>query len=180
VVLARGLKLSSAVSQTTRLQPLSPRRPERRQAVGGAGARAGRDLANTPRIVDAKALPVAKGKRADGVECLGASKGFSTMEPVYGFKPHALVNALGPFERWSFAPAHHHEASLAPELVEGIDAPIIGDKAYLGNAEIVTPKRKNMTEPSLWRQTLGRLRKRIENNFSVLVGSLSSTLHEIC
>ena len=105
MVLARGLKLPSAVSQTTRLQPLSPRRPERRQAVGGAGARAGRNLANSPRIVDVKALPVAKGKRADGAECLGPSKGFSTIGPVYGFKPLALVNAQGPCERWGFAPA---------------------------------------------------------------------------
>lgn len=154
MVLARGLKLPGAVSHTTRPQPLSPRRPERRQAVGGAGARAGRDLANTPRIVDAKALPVAKGKRADGAECLGASKGFLTMGLVYGFKPHALVNEQGPFERWRFAPGHYYEASLAHELIEGIDATIIGDMAYLGNAEIVTPKRKNMTDPSLWRQTL--------------------------
>lgn len=97
------------------------------------------------------------------------------MGMVYGFKLHALVNEYGLFERWSFAPAHHHEAALAPELVEGVSEPIIGDKAYLGNPSIVTPRRKNMTGSSFWNKTLNRLRNRIETCFSVLVGSL--TLH---
>ena len=44
------------------------------------------------KIVDAKPLPVAKGKRAETCKCLAASKGFSTMGMVYGFKLHALVN----------------------------------------------------------------------------------------
>ena len=126
-------------------------------------------------IVDAKPLPVAKGKRAEWSTCLEASKGFSTMGMVYGSKLHALVNEQGLFKRWSFAPAHHHEAALAPELVEGITQQVIGDKAYLGHTSIITPRRKNMTEPSVWNKALNRLRKRIETSFSVLVGSL--TLH---
>lgn len=131
------------------------------------------DLAGAFKIVDAKPLPVAKGKRAEWAKCLEASKGFSTMGMVYGFKLHALVNERGLFERWSFASAHHHEAAIAPELVEGVVGSIVGDKAYLGNDAIMTPKRKNMTEPSCWNKTLNRLRKRIETSFSVLVGSLS-------
>jgi hypothetical protein len=134
-----------------------------------------KDITGEFKILDAKPLPVAKGKRASWAKCLEASKGFSTMGMVYGFKLHALVNERGLFERWSFTPAHHHEASVAPELVEGIDAPILGDKAYLGNAAVVTPKRKNMIDPSFWSKTLNCLRKRIETSFSVLVGSL--TLH---
>ncbi len=144
------------------------------------------DAAGEFKIVDAKPLPVAKGKRAEWAKCLEASgqarevplcprsKGFSTIGMVYGFKLHALVNEQGLFEHWSFAPAHHHEAALVPELTEGISGEIIGDKAYLGH-NIITPKRKNMTEPSHWNNTLKRLRKRIETSFSVLVGSL--TLH---
>ena len=54
-------------------------------------------------------------------------------------------------------------------------APIIGDKAYLGYGQIMTPKRKNMTGSDHWNKTLNRIRKRIETSFSVLVGSL--TLH---
>lgn len=127
------------------------------------------------KIVDAKPLPVAKGKRAENCKCLEASKGFSTMGMVYGFKLHALVNEQGLFERWSFAPAHHHEAAVAPELIERMTEPIIGDKAYLGNGSIITPKRKNMSGPTQWNKTLNRIRKRIETSFSVLVGSL--TLH---
>lgn len=127
------------------------------------------------KIIDAKPLPVVKGKRADWAKCLEASKGFSTMGMVYGFKLHALVNERGLFERWSFAAAHHHEAALVPELTEGIARGVIGDKAYLGYDQIVTPKRKNMAEPSIWTKALNRLRKRVETSFSVLVGSL--TLH---
>lgn len=56
------------------------------------------------KILDAKPLPIAKGKRAEWAKCLEASKGFSTMGMVYGFKLHALVNERGLFERWSFAP----------------------------------------------------------------------------
>jgi hypothetical protein len=134
-----------------------------------------RDSAGGFKHVDAKPLPVAKGKRAGCAKCPEASKGFSTMGMVYGFKLHALVNDNGLFERWSFASAHHHEASVAPELVEGVEAPILGDKAYLGHAAIITPNRKNMAQPSRWSQALNRLRKRIETSFSVLVGSL--TLH---
>lgn len=134
-----------------------------------------RDSAGAFKIVDAKPLAVAKGKRAGWAKCLEASKGFSTMGMVYGFKLHALVNAHGLFERWSFTPAHHHEAAVAFALVEGVEEHIIGDKAYLGNDAIVSPKRKNMTEPSYWSKSLNRLRKRIETSFSVLVGSL--TLH---
>ncbi len=129
------------------------------------------------KVVDAEPLPVAKGKRSSWAKCLEASKGFSTMGMVYGFKLHALVNEQGLFERWSFASAHHHEAALVPELTEGITKPIIGDKAYLGYDQITTPKRKNMTGPSRWNKTLNRIRKRIETSFGVLVGSL--TLHAV-
>ena len=131
--------------------------------------------ASTFNIVDAKPLPLAKGKRSSWASCPEASKGFSTMGVVYGFKLHALVNEQGLVERWSFAPAHHHEASVAPELIEGLMTPILGDRAYLGHPKIITLKRKNMTEPGIWNQALARLRKRIETTFSVLVGSL--TLH---
>ena len=127
------------------------------------------------KIVDAKPLPIAKGKRARWAKCLEASKGFSTMGMVYGFKLHALVNEQGLFERWSFAPAHHHEAALVPELTEGMIEPIIGDKAYLGYDQITTPKRKNMAGPARWSKALNHIRKRIETSFSVLVRSL--TLH---
>ena len=127
------------------------------------------------KIVDAKPLSVAKGKRAHWAKCLEASKGFSTMGMVYGFKLHALVNEQGLFERWSFAAAHHHEAALVSERTEAMTAPIIGDKAYLGFEQVTTPNRKNMTKLDRWNKTLNRLRKRIETSFSLLVGSL--TLH---
>lgn len=74
------------------------------------------------KIVDAKPLPIAKGKRASWAKCLEASKGFSTMGMVYGFKLHALVNEQGLFERWSFVSAQHHEAAVAPDLADALRA----------------------------------------------------------
>jgi IS5 family transposase len=98
------------------------------------------------------------------------------MGMVYGFKLHALVNAHGLFERWSFAPANVAEVKVAPELSEGLQGQLIaGDKAYIGHPSITTPKRKNMKSKCVWNKTLSRLRKRIESSFSVLVRSF--TLH---
>lgn len=130
---------------------------------------------NGIKIIDAKPLPVAKGKRAVWAKLPEARKGFSTMGMVFGFKLHALVNEQGLFERWSFASADHHEAALAHELCQGLESPVVGDKAYVGIKPVITPKRKNMAETSCWSAHFNRLRKRIESSFSVLVKSL--TLH---
>lgn len=127
----------------------------------------------TVKTIDAKPLPVAKGKRAERCKCLEAAKGFSTMGMVYGFKLHALVNMHGLFERWSFAAADTHETQAAPELIRASKAQVVGDKAYLGVEGIITPKRKNMNRDTGWNKTLNRLRKRIETAFSSLVRSFN-------
>lgn len=125
------------------------------------------------KAIDAKPLPVAKGKRAERCKCLEAAKGFSTMGMVYGFKLHALVNLHGLFERWGFAAADTHETQPAPGLIEASKAKVVGDKAYLGVEGITTPKRKNMTRDTGWNKTLNRLRKRVETAFSSLVRSFN-------
>lgn len=127
------------------------------------------------KVIDAKPLPVAKGKRSSWAKLTEARKGFSTMGMVFGFKLHALVNERGLFERWSYASADHHESTLAHELCQGLDSPVVGDKAYVGIRPVTTPKRRNMKQKSGWSAQLNRLRKRIESSFSVLVKSL--TLH---
>lgn len=131
-------------------------------------------LPNTAvKAIDAKPLPVAKGKHAERCKCLEAAKGFSTMGMVYGFKLHALVNMHGLFERWSFAAADTHETQAAPDLIRANNAKIVGDKAYLGIEGVVTPRRRNMTRDTGWNKTLNRLRKRVETAFSSLVRSFN-------
>ena len=49
-------------------------------------------------VIDSKPLPIAKGKRAAWAKLPEASKGFSTMGMVFGFKLHALTNEQGLFE----------------------------------------------------------------------------------
>lgn len=96
------------------------------------------------RLIDSKPLPVAKGERADWAKLLAATKGFSTMGMVYGFKLHALTNEQGLFEKWAFAPAHESDVTLAHALLKGCeDTLVLGNKAYIGSSAC-TPKRKNM------------------------------------
>ena len=126
-------------------------------------------------VIDSKPLPIAKGKRAAWAKLPEASKGFSTMGMVFGFKLHALTNEQGLFEKWAFAPANHSDVTLAQELLEGLeDELVLGDKAYIGSTAY-TPKRKNMAQEHNWQPWMHRARKRIESSFSSLVRSL--TLH---
>ena len=126
-------------------------------------------------VIDSKPLPIAKGKRASWAKFPEASKGFSTMGVVYGFKLHALTNQQGLFEKWVFAPANESDVTLAAQLLEGYqDHLVLGDKAYLGSTAC-TPKRKNMAQEDSWQPWMSRARKRIEASFSSLVRSL--TLH---
>lgn len=125
------------------------------------------------KAIDAKPLAVAKGKRAERCKCFEATKGFSTMGMVHGFKLHAVVNMYGLFERWTYLPADKHETQAAVALVDKETAIIAGDKAYLGVKGITTPKRKNMKRHTGWTPTLSRLRKRIETAFSSLVRSFN-------
>lgn len=126
-------------------------------------------------LIDSKPLPVAKGKRAQWAKLTEATKGFSTMGMVFGFKLHALTNEYGLFEKWAFAPANQSAVTLAHELLEGLEqCVVIGDKAYLGSS-VCTPKRKNMALEDNWQSWMHRARKPIESSFSSLVRSL--TLH---
>jgi hypothetical protein len=68
-------------------------------------------------------------------------------------------------------------------LVEGLPAEgkvIVGDKGYVGLAEVLKPKRKNVKrQDEGWTPTLNRARKRIEASFSVLVGSLNLRVGQV-
>lgn len=57
-------------------------------------------------VIDTKPLPIAKGKRWEWTKMSEASKGFSTLGIVWGFKLHAVVSLGGLFRRWAFVPAH--------------------------------------------------------------------------
>lgn len=77
-------------------------------------------------VIDAKPLPIAKGRRWEWAKMPEASKGFSTMGMVWGFKLHPVVSLGGLFRRWAFVPAHVHES----RVVEGlIGRATLGDRA---------------------------------------------------
>lgn len=128
---------------------------------------------NSPKLIDSKPLPVAKGKRQTWAKLPEACYGFSTMGAVYGFKLHAVVSLEGLFERWGVVPANEADVTVARALLEGWeDETVLGDKAYLGSS-VITPKRNNQTQPSVWSKQFGKARKRIESSFSSLVRSLN-------
>jgi hypothetical protein len=126
-------------------------------------------------FIDSKPLPVAKGKRKDWARLPEARSGFSTLGPVFGFKPHVLSTSSGLFRRWAFVSADAPDVTVARDLLEGLeDECVLGDKAYLASGA-VTPARSNMTRGTGWCMRFDRLRKHIETTFSSLVRSL--TLH---
>ena len=126
-----------------------------------------------PKLIDSKPLPVAKGKRQTWAKLPEACYGFSTMGSVYGFKLHAVVNLEGLFERWGVVPANEADVTVARTLLEGWEnQTVLGDKAYLGSS-VVTPKRDNQKQPSVWSRKFSKARKRIESSFSSLVRSLN-------
>ena len=97
---------------------------------GEEGRRAGERHPCELHLIDSKPLPIAKGKRADWAKLPEASKGFSTMGMVFGFKLHALTNEQGLFERWAFATANQSDVTLAGELLEGLDKHLVLDDKH--------------------------------------------------
>lgn len=125
------------------------------------------------KIIDSKPLAVAKGKRVTWAKCLEATKGFSTMGQVFGFKLHALVTDKGLFDRWLFASADIADVTAGRQLIDNLNPKfILGDKAYIGMG-ILTPKRKNMKAQRQWTAFMNRVRKRIESSFASLVRSFN-------
>ncbi len=137
-------------------------------------------LDNQVHLIDSKPLPVADpkspypqrgtpvlGKRSSWSKFPEATKGFSTMGMVFGFKLPALTNLEGLFERWAFAAANHPDVTrrvrswLARELTAGLEGQLVlGDKAYIGSS-VLTPKRSNMGGSNgAWSESLDRTRTR--------------------
>ena len=126
-----------------------------------------------PKPIDSKPLPIAKGKRQTWAKLSEACYGFSAMVSVYGFNLYAIVSLDGLFERCGIVPTNEADVPVARALLEGWEDEIgLGDKTYLG-CSIITPKRNNQKQPSVWSKQFGKARKRIESRFSSLVRPLN-------
>lgn len=97
-----------------------------------------------------------------------------------GLRVHLRVSGRGSIVAMQVAPANVPDVDLVPELVEGAEGTVLGDRAYwhhpLADAlhpagiELVAPFRKRSSDPTPERsRLLNRVRRRIETTFSQLV-----------
>lgn len=115
-----------------------------------------------------------------GAEYFGVAK--SQGAKVFGFRLSVTTTAAQVVDEWMLAPAAPHDSTTMPALLEDQqDLIILGDGAYHNptaepvllekhNIEILSPPRKDSTQPwpSAFRQTVARVRRRIETALSVL------------
>ena len=136
-------------------------------------------------IIDGFPIPISHFKRAKGCKRFRgeASYGYcaSKSEHYYGFKGHLLITLDGSIAGFTFSAAHESEREAVWELMGDRKGLLLGDKGYLGadfqrelksrGVELVTPVRSNMSDSinKPWRNTLNRLRRRVETTIGQLV-----------
>ena len=121
-------------------------------------------------IVDSQPIPVAKYVRRDSCRFAGATLGYGTLGPVYGFKFHAVVSTKGELLDYRLRPANESDLRVALSMKQEhrFGNPVfIGDKAYQSD-HFVTPPKKNVRKPSRWKPEFAAIRKRVETVFSQL------------
>lgn len=125
--------------------------------------------------VDSQLLPVATFKRAPRCKFPGVRFGFSTAEPVFGFKLHAWSALNGRIVRYEIRGADQHDLTVLCEMNRDWPAyggpKLIGDKGYQSGT-VLTPAKVNAnTVDPRWKAEYGAARKCIESAFSVLTGT---------
>lgn len=104
----------------------------------------------------------------------------SSRAVYYGLRLHLRVSAGGMVVAVQAAPAHVPDVDLVPELVDGAEGTVLGDRVYWhqplaaalrpAGIELVAPFRKRSSDPTPLRSRLiNRVRRRIETTFSQLV-----------
>lgn len=117
-------------------------------------------------------------RRFRGIASFGQDTSSRTV--YYGLRLHLRVSASGTIVAVQVAPAHVPDVELVPELVDGADGTVLGDRVYWhqplaaalrpAGIELVAPFRKRSSDPTPHRsRLLNRVRRRIETTFSQLV-----------
>lgn len=121
-------------------------------------------------IIDSQPIPVAKFVRRDSCHFAGATSGYGTQGRVYGFKLHAMVSPKGELLDYRLRPANESDYRVGLYIKRAHPSEntiYIGDKAYQSD-QFVTPPKKGVKKPSLWKPEYYPMRKRIESVFSQL------------
>lgn len=104
----------------------------------------------------------------------------SSRTVYYGLRVHLRVSAAGVIVAVQAAPAHVPDVELVPELVDGAEGTVLGDRVYWhqplaaalrpAGIALVAPFRKRSSDPAPARsRLLNRVRRRIETTAGQLV-----------
>ena len=142
-------------------------------------------------VVDSMPTPICKYARA-GLSNICSSYHIqptfghcaSQKSKYFGYKFHAVCDKNGVFHSFDLAPAHIHDINYLKDVKHNLDnCTLIGDRGYISadyqvdlfthsNINLSVPMRKNQYNYVPFSKAKGKIRKRIETNFSQLHGQL--------
>ena len=135
-------------------------------------------------LVDSLPVPVCRFARAYRCRLFGGEAAFGhdhvQRQTFYGFRVHVRCCHPGVIAAVSLAPANAADVAVLPELVEGTDGFVIGDRNYWSpdltdelwtqGLALLAPDRSAKRNPTPRRsRVLSRIRYRIETTFGQLV-----------
>ena len=106
----------------------------------------------------------------------------SQKSKYFGYKLHAVCDKNGVFHSFDLAPAHIHDVNYLKDVKNNLkNCTLIGDRGYISadyqldlftnsNINLSIPMRKNQHNYAPFSKAKGKIRKRIETNFSQLHG----------
>ena len=109
----------------------------------------------------------------------------SQKSKYFGYKLHAICDKNGVFHSFDLAPANIHDVNYLKDIKHNLNnCTLIGDRGYISadyQADLFThskinlsvPMRKNQHDYVPFSKAKGKIRKRIETNFSQLHGQFS-------
>ena len=135
-------------------------------------------------LVDSFPLPVCQFARAyrcrrfPGEAAFG--KDILSRQTFYGFRVHVRLSWPGVITRFTVAPANFHELSIVPQLAEGTQGVLVGDRNYWSprlreellreGVTLLAPFWSRKRDPwPHWSSVLSRIRYRIDTVFGQLV-----------
>lgn len=140
-------------------------------------------------VVDSMPTPICKYARAGRSKICATYKvqptfGYcaSQKSKYFGFKLHAVCDKNGVFHSFDLAPAHIHDVNYLKDVKHNLEnCTLIGDRGYISNdyqvdlfsysnINLSIPMRKNQHNYTSFSKAKGKIRKRIETNFSQLHG----------
>lgn len=146
-------------------------------------------LEDSVHLVDGFPMPICNYSRASGSRCFKGDAGFGYCaakdEKYYGFEGHIVVSYEGIICGYALAAANVDERDVLPQMVEGLQGLLIGDKGYIRpelkqqltqqSLDLQTPLRKNMQDqrPKTFVRQLMSARRLVET----VIGQLSERLH---